>query len=434
MSHHDIFPLVSTSFNDALSTTDASLDFQRSDASYLPLAPPHPETRNRKRRLSRAKAGQPLSRSFSTPTLQGHLMPDSDLDKKRNKLGYQRISIACAHCRRRKIRCLIAENDREQRCQNCIRLKKECVFYPVDQQSAMEAKSETSSKTGAPSAASPAMSGSPSQPNLGDAHEHPRYPQDPTGEGGSTYLGIPFSPDMTNIASQGAPVLWGHGHDFHAQNLAMTSSGNQQNIPADFAPFPGTREATYSAVQPSHPYETFHEQDSPSWHPSFQSNRSMSYPNIGSQPYGTPMSTDISHPAIYQQSPGSMHRVGSGYARLTPGASPLVPQPGSFFRARLSGRPTLPCICSSILLRLTQQLGTKARPAPLCHPVTLIEAPTLGGLRIPDRKLYRLCARQEVIQGTSRCVSAAVLEGRDQPRTPARLWHVEIATLLRDSV
>lgn len=38
------------------------------------------------------------------------------------------------HCRRRKIRCLLAPDDIHGRCSNCIRLKKECNFFPVDQQ------------------------------------------------------------------------------------------------------------------------------------------------------------------------------------------------------------------------------------------------------------------------------------------------------------
>jgi len=38
------------------------------------------------------------------------------------------------HCRRRKIRCIPAPGDAQGRCSNCIRLKKECNFYPVDQQ------------------------------------------------------------------------------------------------------------------------------------------------------------------------------------------------------------------------------------------------------------------------------------------------------------
>lgn len=37
------------------------------------------------------------------------------------------------HCRRRKIRCIPAFEDVAGRCQNCIRLKKDCHFFPVDQ-------------------------------------------------------------------------------------------------------------------------------------------------------------------------------------------------------------------------------------------------------------------------------------------------------------
>jgi hypothetical protein len=49
----------------------------------------------KKRRLSKVKTGKSLARSISTPQLRGSVMSDSDADKKRNKLGYQRISIAC---------------------------------------------------------------------------------------------------------------------------------------------------------------------------------------------------------------------------------------------------------------------------------------------------------------------------------------------------
>ncbi|KAJ5571520.1 hypothetical protein N7535_005180 [Penicillium sp. DV-2018c] len=81
-------------------------------------------------------------------------------DKKRNKLGYHRTSVfACdhltytftVHCRRRKIRCLIAPDDTEGRCENCIRLRKDCRFFPVDQQPPIEKKSRPSSRLETPS-------------------------------------------------------------------------------------------------------------------------------------------------------------------------------------------------------------------------------------------------------------------------------------------
>ncbi|PWY83548.1 C6 finger domain protein [Aspergillus heteromorphus CBS 117.55] len=71
---------------------------------------------------------------------------ESSADKKRNKLGYHRTSVACVHCRRRKIRCLVAPDDSQGRCENCIRLRKECQFFPVDQQPPVEKKSRPSSR------------------------------------------------------------------------------------------------------------------------------------------------------------------------------------------------------------------------------------------------------------------------------------------------
>ncbi|KFY11742.1 hypothetical protein V492_04286 [Pseudogymnoascus sp. VKM F-4246] len=40
-----------------------------------------------------------------------------------------RVPMACGHCRKRRIRCIVA--DPQKRCKTCIRLKRECNFYPV---------------------------------------------------------------------------------------------------------------------------------------------------------------------------------------------------------------------------------------------------------------------------------------------------------------
>ncbi|KIW57274.1 hypothetical protein PV05_05846 [Exophiala xenobiotica] len=69
----------------------------------------------------------------------------SAADKKRNKLGYHRTAVACGHCRRRKIRCVLAFDDPAGRCQNCLRLRKDCQFYPVDQQNPTPGKRARSS-------------------------------------------------------------------------------------------------------------------------------------------------------------------------------------------------------------------------------------------------------------------------------------------------
>ncbi|PSK34382.1 hypothetical protein B9Z65_8708 [Elsinoe australis] len=92
---------------------------------------------------------------------------------RKNKLGYTRISVACAHCRRRKIRCVRAEEDPENRCANCIKLKKECIFTSVDTATGGEGRAQ--SKTGLNSQTSSVMSRSPSgvSPDHRDGVEHP---------------------------------------------------------------------------------------------------------------------------------------------------------------------------------------------------------------------------------------------------------------------
>lgn len=124
-----------------------------------------------------------LKRSASTPNVRGDAGM-SMADKRRNKLGYHRTSVACGtcppsdlprkrakcgaigHCRRRKIRCLLAPDDPQNRCSNCIRLKKECNFFPVDQQPQVERRPRTTSRAGTgdlsnSSSSSPAMTSHP---------------------------------------------------------------------------------------------------------------------------------------------------------------------------------------------------------------------------------------------------------------------------------
>ena len=88
------------------------------------------------------------------------------------------LRFAVGHCRRRKIRCVPSQNDVQGRCINCIRLKKECSFYPVDQQPPVETRQKSGSRSSVgpkiPSASSsPAM-----QPGIpSDIHGQQPYPQ-----------------------------------------------------------------------------------------------------------------------------------------------------------------------------------------------------------------------------------------------------------------
>ncbi|KAI1503657.1 hypothetical protein F5X99DRAFT_86797 [Biscogniauxia marginata] len=55
-------------------------------------------------------------------------------DKKRNKLGYHRASIACVNCRNRKIRCIAPDKrDAQGQCKSCQHLKRECIYENIDQ-------------------------------------------------------------------------------------------------------------------------------------------------------------------------------------------------------------------------------------------------------------------------------------------------------------
>lgn len=196
------------------------------DAYAVQETPPKSTPSNskaRKRKQSKTKVAKSAFRSISTPQMQRPAMSDSDIDKKRNKLGYQRISIACgkshvpvpcwhvaravyahtiirrtnlkpAHCRRRKIRCVLEENDPHQRCQNCIRLKKECLFYPVEQQGPIEEKSQSSSKAGQSST----VSSSPAATTLDDDDSRLSLPTLPS-NAPREYHGQPITPGSAPI-------------------------------------------------------------------------------------------------------------------------------------------------------------------------------------------------------------------------------------------
>ncbi|PWY90558.1 hypothetical protein BO94DRAFT_29979 [Aspergillus sclerotioniger CBS 115572] len=150
-----------------------------------------------------------------TNNSEGTVMEPSTADKKRNKLGYHRTSVACVHCRRRKIRCLVANDDPQGRCENCIRLRKECQFFPVDQQPPIEKKSRPSSRLETASTDPSTASSSP--PNVtGVEQTEPFYPYQPMPLGSNPDVGAfnaatfsgnpmaPFPPDR-NVGAEFVP-------------------------------------------------------------------------------------------------------------------------------------------------------------------------------------------------------------------------------------
>lgn len=71
--------------------------------------------------------------------------------KAREKLGKGSANRSPGHCRKRKIRCVMAADDPGARCQNCIRLKKDCHFYPVDHPPSFGKKIKSGHNLDAPS-------------------------------------------------------------------------------------------------------------------------------------------------------------------------------------------------------------------------------------------------------------------------------------------
>lgn len=106
--------------------------------------------------------------------------------KKRNKLGYHRISVACNHCRRRKIRCIISSDDPEGRCINCIRLKKVCTFSAVDTQPAPEPRGKAGTRSVSMAGKPSSATASPAIPHTG-GHQGEMYP---------AHIGMPPMPQM----------------------------------------------------------------------------------------------------------------------------------------------------------------------------------------------------------------------------------------------
>jgi len=149
------------------------------------------------------------------------------------------------HCRRRKIRCIPAPADPQNRCSNCIRLKKECNFYPVDQQPQVEPRraGKAHSGTGGISESSSPSTSSGQLPDMqsGIPYSHMNMPsiQDLGGPQMKRQRTESFSPE-----SKGLPFLPGASLHQPDNTPVVTSSrnyeyshGNQTNwVPPDASP------------------------------------------------------------------------------------------------------------------------------------------------------------------------------------------------------
>ncbi|KAK0257734.1 hypothetical protein LTR91_006276 [Friedmanniomyces endolithicus] len=260
-----------------------------SDAPFLS----HAASGVKKRKPTKFKSGKELSRSFSTPQLRDGAMSDSDSDKKRNKLGYQRISIAC-----------------------------------VDQQAAMEGRPETSATLLAGSGPSSIVSVSP--PNLGmdrplaSAHDFSAFSAVPSNAPG-TYQRLPLEPGSALLGQQPPqrflptepdPRLGGFvqpNHIYRAEtdtrswsaSETLESGGsrllarrteassqvyaqyaNSPTVRGDFAPYPASTEPTRTqkAFHRMQGAEYPQHTEGMQWEPSPQPAPPLSYAPIDQQP------------------------------------------------------------------------------------------------------------------------------------------------------
>lgn len=361
LSHQGYLPIsTSADANPGSLISSDTAHLAGTNAPAAEEAPQGPASRIQKRRTSKVHTGKSLSRSTSTPHLKGAgNMSDSD-DKKRNKLGYQRISIACgecycscgpprsvpcdavlaramtrhpcrllirwtAHCRRRKIRCLLAEGDPAQRCQNCIRLKKECVFYPVDQQNVIDQnRSQSSTKS-----TNPSSGVSPSPPELGSGRPFERARQ---------FGSFPSLPSNAPPGYHGMPLESASGMPVQGDLVPAFATDGMSDIDVGRLPqhdfgYPPTMEGTRSfqspqELTPHHLSSMSHLNESVQptyWRtsPSGQATDFAPFPSSG------PAAQPTSHDAPYTFSPPESHSWSSSSQPSTRSMSYSNPQEGA---------------------------------------------------------------------------------------------------------
>jgi len=320
---------------------------------------------SKKRRSSKSKGPGELRKSSSTPHMRhlalgnpGDLSPTSN--KPRNKLGYHRTSVACGHCRRRKIRCLLAPDDPHGRCSNCIRLKKECNFYPVEHNPDMPQPQSVSSKSN--SAVQPAtpVATSPRNPlsASGDGMGEFRTPfSGPPSSAQSLSYGYPVESEGDPHApgSNGLPVQqpsypypppidtqWPPTNSFlpsstvaespswrHSPSTVNSAYGSESNVSGGHTPAAMSTSSTMS-----YGHQDGHWSQQPSFQPPA---RSMSYGNIEGLPQQYPgqglgiqhenyrRTSPYPYPATIDTNPATVHATTLGSSSSAPLSAPVVP-------------------------------------------------------------------------------------------------------------
>ena len=176
------------------------------------------------------------------------------------KLAHANLSFA-GHCRRRKIRCLLAPDDAQNRCANCIRLKKDCSFFPVDQQPQLDRRPRPSSRVEArasiSSESSPGMAGVSVLDHGEDFNSYPHLP-----------LAVPYVPSRGSIGGI-SPMTTGEPWSSNERKIplkltsvtaplsAQTFEIPQQNRSSWESPFPGDGPTSASHSSPGESTQTF---------------------------------------------------------------------------------------------------------------------------------------------------------------------------------
>lgn len=94
--HYGYILSSSRAIGDAVPAFDPYALARPNNAPFASGTPQPPGSNRTTQRLPKTKPDtRTLTKSISSPHLRGPIMSESELDKKRNKLGYQRISIAC---------------------------------------------------------------------------------------------------------------------------------------------------------------------------------------------------------------------------------------------------------------------------------------------------------------------------------------------------
>lgn len=155
------------------------------------------------------------------------------------------------HCRRRKIRCVpSATVDPQGRCANCIRLKKECNFTPVDHQSDARLGRQEMGSTSASSKSSPQLPLAQGQVPTTENHAQSTY--DHTAP-------IPIPIANTSLSSHYVPGFMSHDTvlqqprlEFSQTNLSPQWQAPEYNGPAGLhSPYWASAEST--PIRPNFP-------------------------------------------------------------------------------------------------------------------------------------------------------------------------------------